>query len=250
MTNPLNELTSFKAKLLVLIIGITFIVLLLATGSLALVLDNNFKKNLDQSTRTSMAILAYNLAPAVAFGDSDGVKQLLSSFKTSADVVYASVYTLNDSDQIVLLADYSTSSIALPQQDIRNFQDGVFEAGHFQFTQPIQVDNEVIGYLYQYSVFSQLDEFQIQMFAIFTATLLVCLFLGVLISLRFQRILLAPLSQLVQTTEAISQKRDYSIRVKSQGEDEFSTLSNSFNNMLDEIETHHQKQMLVEEEIR
>lgn len=250
MTNPLNQLTSFKAKLLALIIGITFTVLLLATVSLALVLDNNFKKNLDQSTRTSMAILAYNLAPAVAFGDSDEVKQLLSSFKTSADVAYASVYILSDSDQIVLLADYSISSMELPQQDIRNFQDGVFEAGHFQFTQPIQVDNEVIGYLYQYSVFSQLDEFQIQMFSIFTATLLVCLFLGVLISLRFQRILLAPLSQLVQTTKAISQQKDYSIRVKSQGEDEFSTLSNSFNNMLDEIEAHYQKQMLVEEEIR
>jgi signal transduction histidine kinase len=250
MIKSLNHLTSFKAKLLVLITGITFIVLLLSTVSLALVLDNNFKKNLDQNTRSSLAILAYNLAPAVAFGDSDDVKQLLSSFKTSVDVVHASVYVLGSNDTLELMADYSSDARYFPQQDIRNYQSGLFEAEHFQFTLPIRVDDEVIGYLYQYSVFSQLDEFQMQMFAIFSATLLICLVLGMLISLRFQRILLAPLSHLVDATQEISQQKDYSIRVPPMGEDEFSTLSSSFNNMLDEIQSHHDKQLAVEEDIR
>ena len=250
MMNPLNRIKSFKTKLLVLVVGVIFIVLLLATISLAIVLDNNFKKNLDQNSRSSLAILAYNLAPAVTFGDSEDVKQLLSSFETSPDVVNASVYALNKSEELEFIANYSTDLRYSPQKDIRDYQSGVFNAEHFQFTTPIQVDNEIIGYLYQYSIFSQLNEFQMQMLVIISATLVVCLLLGVLISLRFQRILLAPLSQLVDTTKVISQQKDYSIRVAQQQEDEFSALSLSFNIMLDEIEAHNQKQVAVEEEIR
>lgn len=253
LKNPFQKIKSFKTKLLALIVSITFIVLLLATVSLALVLDNNFKKNLDQSTRSSLAILAYNLAPAVAFGDSDDVTLLLSSFQTSPNVLTASVYTLNNKDELTLLATYTShpdDPRYFPKKDVRTYQSGLFSAGHFQFALPILVENEIIGYLYQYSIFSQLNEFHLQMFGIFTATLLVCLLLGVLISLRFQRILLAPLSSLVNATQVVSQQKDYSIRVTQQGEDEFSALSRSFNNMLDEIEDHHQKQVAVEEEIR
>lgn len=250
LMNPLNKIKSFKSKLLLLIASITFIVLLLATVSLALVSNNNFKKNLEQSSRSSLAILAYNLAPTVTFADSEGVKRLLSSFKTSPEVVNASVYALNNKDELELLANYSVDARYFPQNDIRDYQNGDFKEDHFQFTLAIRVDNETIGYLYQYSIFSQLHDFQIQMFVIFSATLLVCLFLGVLISLRFQRVLLTPLSQLVDATQMISQQKDYSIRVAQQGEDEFSALSISFNEMLDEVEAHNQKQVAVEEQIR
>jgi signal transduction histidine kinase len=248
--NPLRRIKSFKSKLLLLIAAIIFIVLLVATISLALVLDNNFKKNLDSSTRSNLAILAYNLAPAVTFSDSDGAKQLLSSFETSPDVVNASVYALNTNDELELLADYSSDSRYFAHTDIRDYQSGLFSAEHFQFTIPIRVDNEIVGYLYQYSIFSQLNKFQLQILAIFSATLIICLSLGVFIFLRSQRILLAPLSQLVAATQVISQQKDYSVRVAQQGEDEFSALSVSFNNMLDEIEAHNQRQQSVEEEIR
>ena len=248
--NPLNRIKSFKSKLLVLIAAIIFIVLLVATISLALVLNSNFKKNLDSSTRSSLAILAYNLAPAVTFNDNEGAKQLLSSFKTSSDVVNASVYALNSYDELELLANYSTDTKYFARSDIRDYQSGLFTADHYQLTIPIQVGDEIVGYLYQYSIFSQLNKFQLQMFAIFSATLLICLSLGVFIFLHSQRILLAPLSRLVAATQVISQQKDYSIRVAQQGEDEFSALSVSFNKMLDEIEAHNHKQTAVEEEIR
>lgn len=248
--NPLNRIKSFKSKLLLLIAAIIFIVLLVATISLALVLNSNFKQNLDTSTRSSLAILAYNLAPAVTFNDNEGAKQLLSSFKTSSEVVNASVYALNSNDELELLANYSTDSKYFAHRDIRDYQSGLFSADHYQLTIPIQVDDEIVGYLYQYSIFSQLNKFQLQMFAIFSATLLICLSLGVFIFLHSQRILLAPLSQLVAATQVISQQKDYSIRVAQQGEDEFAALSVSFNKMLDEIEAHNHKQTAVEEEIR
>lgn len=246
----LNKVKSFKTKLLILIVSITFIALLAASISLAMLLNYNFKQNLDSSTRSSLAILAYNLAPAVSFGDSDGINQLLASFKTSPDVVVANVYGLSANGELNLMGDYSTDASYISQQDIRSYQDGYFKGGHFQYTIPIQVDNETIGYLYQYSVSSQLDKFQLQVFAIITATLLTCLLLGLVISLKFQNFLLAPLLRLVETTKQISQQKDYSIRVNQQGSDEFALLSASFNQMLDEIEQHNQKQQAIEEEIR
>lgn len=246
----LNRVKSFKTKLFILIVSVTFIVLLVATVSLAMVLDHNFKKNLDNSARSSLAILAYNLAPAVSFGDSDGAKQLLDSFKTSPDVVNASVYELGSDNSLTLLATYVADVRHSPQQDVRVYQNADFNGAHYQYTIPITVEGELIGYLYQHSDFSQLGEFQIQMLGIISITLLVCLLLGVIISLKFQPILLEPLSKLVEATKIIRQQKDYAIRVEPQGKDEFSTLSVSFNHMLDEIEKHNQNQLNVEEEIR
>jgi signal transduction histidine kinase len=246
----LNKVKSFKTKLLILIVSITFIVLLAASLSLAALLNYNFKNNLDNNTRSSLAILAYNLAPAVSFADDDGVRQLLSSFKTSPDVVNASVYGLNSKGELALIASYSTDGRYFPENDVREYENGYFNRGHFEITVPITVENDTIGYLYQYSISSQLNKFYTQVFAIITATLLTCLLLGVIISLRFQHFLLAPLLRLVEATKMISQHKDYSIRVEQQGHDEFSLLSASFNQMLDEIELHNQKQQVVEEEIR
>jgi signal transduction histidine kinase len=230
--------------------SITAIVLMVASFSMAMVLDNNFKQNLDYSARSSLAILAYNLAPAVSFGDSDGANQLLSSFETSSDVVNASVYGLSSNNKLKLLATYSTNKQYSPPQDIKLYETAVFIDRHFQFTLPIRVDNEIIGYLYQYSVFSQLDEFRKQMLGIISATFVICMLLGVIISLRFQHVLLKPLSRLVYASENIRHQKDYSIRVVQEGNDEFSKLSVSFNYMLDEIQAHNQKQRDVEEEIR
>jgi signal transduction histidine kinase len=230
--------------------SITAIVLMLASFSMAMVLDNNFKQNLDYSARSSLEILAYNLAPAVSFGDSDGADQLLSSFETSPDVVNASVYVLSSNNKLELLATYSTNKQYLPPQDIKSYETAVFRDRHFQFTLPIRVDNEIIGYLYQYSVFSQLDEFRKQMLGIISATFVICMLLGVIISLRFQHVLLEPLSRLVYASENIRHQKDYSIRVVQEGNDEFSKLSISLNFMLDEIQSQIQKQRIVEEQIR
>jgi signal transduction histidine kinase len=248
--NALNKVKSFKTKLLILIGSITAIVLLLASFSLAMVLDNNFKQNLDYSARSSLSILAYNLAPAVLFGDSDGASQLLASFETSPDVVNASVYELTSYNEFQLLATYSKDKQYFPPQDIKAFEIAVFNDRDFQFTLPIRVDNEIVGYLYQYSVFSQLDEFRKQMLGIISATFVICMLLGVIISLRFQHVLLEPLSRLVYASENIRRQKDYSIRVVQEGNDEFSKLSVSFNYMLDEIQANNQKQREVEEEIR
>jgi signal transduction histidine kinase len=248
--NALNKVKSFKTKLLLLIGSITAVVLLVASFSLAMVLDNNFKQNLDYSARSSLSILAYNLAPAVSFSDSEGASQLLASFETSPDVVNASVYNLSSNNKLQLLATYSKDKQYFPPQDIKAYETAVFNGRYFQFTLPIRVDNEIIGYLYQYSVFSQLDEFRKQMLGIISTTFVICMLVGVIISLRFQHVLLEPLSRLVYASENIRRQKDYSIRVVQEGNDEFSKLSVSFNYMLDEIQAHNQKQRDVEEEIR
>jgi signal transduction histidine kinase len=248
--NLLNKVKSFKTKLLLLIGSITAIVLLVASFSLAMVLDNNFKQNLNYSAHSSLSILAYNLAPAVSFSDSDGASQLLASFETSPDVVNASVYGLSSNNDLQLLATYSKDQQYFPPQNIKAYETAVFNGRYFQFTLPIRVDNEIIGYLYQYSVFSQLDDFRTQMLGIISATFVICMLLGVIISLKFQHVLLEPLSRLVYASENIRRQKDYSIRVVQEGNDEFSKLSISLNYMLDEIQSQIQKQRKVEEEIR
>ena len=88
---------------------------------------------------------------------------------------YASVYALNDTD---ILASYSTDARDFPQANISDYQSGIFSSEYFKFTISIRVDSEIIGYLYQYLIFTQLNEFQMKMFAIFSTTLLIASFLA------------------------------------------------------------------------
>ncbi len=244
------RLTTFKAKLISLMIGVTFISLLVASSGLAIIQIKNFRNSLEQSTISNAAILAFNLAPALVFDDKDSAKQLLSSFKTSPHVNTANVYKINDQNELTLITRFPEGTFDAPATNIRDYLTPYFNGRAHQLTYPIELDGDVIGYIYIQSTFSQIDEFKSEMTKTFIITMLVCLLLALVISLKFQRILLRPLSNLVALTEKISRNKDYSLRVENTSGDEFSHLAHSFNHMLEKIQKRDHRQKEVEDEIR
>jgi signal transduction histidine kinase len=245
----LLKIKLFKTKLLLLIITISFGVLLIASSGLFWLLNSNFKSNLENNALTNLNILAYNLAPAISFDDKDGAEETLQAFAILKHVAHASVYIL-EQKKPSLLAFYNRSDIHVPPNNILTFSDAKLTDNVMQLTVPIWVDNEIRGYIYQYSVFQELSRFQRQTIIIVSITMLACLVLSALISIKFQKILLRPLIKLIGYTETISKNKDYSFRLKGIGNDEFSLLSLSFNKMLEEIERRHEKQKNIENEIR
>jgi signal transduction histidine kinase len=250
MIKLLFKIRSFKTKIITIIVSISFLVLSVASISLGWVLDKNFKQNLDESARSSLSILAYNLAPAVSFNDEEGVSQILASFRTSADVVNATVYQLDENKNLVFIGDYSTNEQYRPIDNVKDYLSLSFIDTHYKLLRPIKVEDETIGYIYQHAIFDRIHTFHTEMINTISTIFLLCLLFSVLISLKLQKILLKPLSHLIKTTQEIRYKKDYSIRVKQISDDEFFSLAVSFNHMLDEIDNQYKKQLLIEEEVR
>src|SRR5207249_4984865 len=68
------------------------------------------------------------------------------------------------------------------------------------------------------------------------AVLLTALLAAYLLSSRLQRVISGPIGRLAEAERQISQKKDYSLRVERQSNDELGTLIDGFNDMLDEIQ--------------
>ena len=248
------RLSTFKSKLIAMMLGGTFISLFVASLSLALVQFDNYRKSLETSMLSNTAILAFNLAPTLVFDDVASAKQLLLSLKTQPHIKVAKAYRIDEQGQLKQMVSYHEAEW-LPESeheilDINQYMQALFEGDDFKVTHPIKLDDELIGYLYIHSIFGQFHQFQIHMLRVGLTVLVISLLLALMISLKFQQILLRPLSHLVALTQEVSRHKDYALRAETGSNDEFSHLASSFNHMLQDIQTHVLTQKTTEDEIR
>ncbi len=250
MKQKIYIFSSFKAKLIGLMIGVTFISLLVSSVGLTVVQVKNFRDSLEASTLSNMEILSFNLIPMLVFDDSDSAQRLLASLKTRPHVKEAEVYRVDELGKLVFVARYPDGGVHFDHKDIREYISPYFVDEQHYLTYPIILDDDTVGYLYVYSVFDELGEFKLEIIVTASFIIVMCLLLALIIALKYQAILLRPLRLLVEVTEEISLNKDYSLRADSAGKDEFSHLALGFNTMLDEIENHDHQQRQAKLDIR
>jgi len=71
---------------------------------------------------------------------------------------------------------------------------------------------------------------------IFGLVMALSLFVAYLLSRRLQRVITEPLGAMTRAAREIVERRDYSLRAKKFGNDEFGLVADAFNNMLDEVQ--------------
>lgn len=71
---------------------------------------------------------------------------------------------------------------------------------------------------------------------VFCVVLAYSALLSYLLALRLHHLVFAPILELLQTMRRVAEKKDYSLRAKSNGNDELQALVASFNGMLDQIQ--------------
>ncbi|MDP2561213.1 ATP-binding protein [Psychrobium sp. 1_MG-2023] len=240
---------SFKNKLLLLILSITFISLLTSAITFSVLLESTFKQNLNDNARSNLSLLAYNLGPAISFNDKDAAVEILNSLKTSPYVSGANVYRV-ENGTLSAVASYKNGTNFSSISALEVYLTPTFDGLSHYITAPITVDNDTIGYVFQHSVLHQLNAFHQKVAITVGITLSFCLLISFIISLKFQRRLLQPLFNLLSTTQAIRTQQDYTLRVRETSHDEFSQLTQSFNHMLNEIEVHYRRQLATEDKVR
>jgi two-component system, sensor histidine kinase len=229
----LIENASIRVKLHLLSFTVTTVALLLASGAFTLHDLQQLRASKVEQIRTLGSALARNSTAALEFLDQETAEQLLSSFMSKSSVETACIFDANGD----VFATYPT---ALAEDSVgrRAPRDQVVftDDGFLNIALPIQRDNELIGTL---SIRSNLDSIHRQAKSylwIVAAVMFSSLLLSNLLSERLQRVFAAPLINLVNVMNDVSEKRDYTLRVDRDSQDEFGELCRGFNQMIGQIE--------------
>lgn len=105
------------------------------------------------------------------------------------------------------------------------------------YVQPIADDNERLGTLYLVSDYRADSLRLLGLYAgILVAVLCVSFLVAVLVSSKLERLISGPILRLAETARRIGSRSDYTLRAPKFAEDEVGEFTDSFNNMLEQIE--------------
>jgi C4-dicarboxylate-specific signal transduction histidine kinase len=189
------------------------------------------------------AIVADNAAHAVLFSDERTASEVLKQFNAKANIVYAAILDKSG----LRLAEYERAN-RVDWPAVNPKPGKVFFYGvHALLVHPLMFDGEKIGTLYlQRDMSGDYRELASKMALIALATVL-SLTVAALIFFRIQRGITEPIHVLSSMMQRVTFNSDYSVRVPIVSRDEFGTLGQGFNMMLETIEERDKSLELVNE---
>jgi signal transduction histidine kinase/CheY-like chemotaxis protein/HPt (histidine-containing phosphotransfer) domain-containing protein len=191
------------------------------------------RRYMAQDLGTLGDVLVGNSTAALTFNDVDAASDLLQALRVEPNVTRACLYDVNRNPVATYVRDTNGAAFAPPAP---RADTTYFEGDRLVLFHSIKVADESIGTLYVESDLEKLQGRYRGYYVTFAVVLLTAFALAFLIASRFQKFISQPVLDLVQTTKAVSEGRDYSIRTEVRSHDEFGLLATEFNEMLEQIE--------------
>lgn len=191
-----------------------------------------FRQNSIQQLQILSHAIASNSTAALAFDNAGDAAAVLTAFGADPHIAAAALYDAHGR----LFATYRHGSAAADFPSRPGRPGYTFDRTSLSGFQPVAEGSKVLGTLF---VDSDLDAMYARMRLYAMIVLLVIgvsLPLGYLISRRLQHRLLRPILALAETTRAVSERHDYTVRAERTGVYEFDLFTDTFNHMLTQIQ--------------
>jgi signal transduction histidine kinase len=220
-----------RQKLMLIAMVTTGGALLLAGIAIIYFNFSRFQTEMQRDLVSLADIVAQNSTAALSFNDTNAARDTLSALRSRPSIIGAALYGSHQK----LFCSWSPVSGAVfparPARDGPRFQDGSLVV-----FRPVMLKGERIGTVYLRSNLAELTARvwaqAITVLAVFLAAGIVALML----SSGLQRLISRPILDLTGAARAVSQSRDYSLRVTRRTDDELGELVDAFNGMLDQIQ--------------
>ena len=135
-----------------------------------------------------------------------------------------------------LFAFYARNQRSFKFPELKNEGGYLFNKNTLELVHTIQYKGEKIGTIYIKSDIKSLYV-TIAEYASYAGVVLIAgTLLAFMLSSRLQGAITGPVSELTALVHRVSQKKDYSLRLKKQGDDEVGILIDGFNEMLEQIQ--------------
>lgn len=224
-----------RSKLIFITMMACGVVILLIGAAMTVWTQGYVRKSMLRSLSTQAEITADNCKSSVAFDNYAGASKTLGAFKAQKSIVCAVIY----GSEGKVFADYYRDGLRdadnLPRFEAETKQ--FFSGDSLVVSRQVVLDDEMIGVV---AIKSDLSPVKEAFWSSVTAILYVlaaAFLLAYLLSSKLQVIISRPIAALADVAKTISQEKKYSIRASKQSDDEIGMLIDSFNEMLDQIQS-------------
>lgn len=217
---------SIRGKLvaLVMVASVSAVLLMAALAMANEVLEAS--RRAEEQLTTLARVIGSRSTGALTFDDRATARENLDALRVTSEVVYAAI--LDREGEI--FAQYGDGAAA------GNLGAGSLLPGSLEIRQGIELEGERIGDIQIVAslagVYARLGGYLLLLLGIVLACTAVAFALGS----RMQRVVSAPILNLRQAMQRVSEARDYSVRVQERRHDELGVLVDGFNHMLAQIQ--------------
>src|SRR5579875_626338 len=215
---------SIKHKLQVIILGTAGIALILSC--LAFFLSDLYVQRRRMEGELAM------LAEVIGF-NSAAAQEILEGLKAQPHIVAACIYTKDGKPFATYLRSGWVEAFRVHASlGYAEF----FTSRNLVLYDPIILDHQTVGVVYLESDLKELNSVRRHYIEIGLVILAGALLLAFVVGSRLQQTISGSVLSLVGATKAVSERKDYSIRVRKTSQDELGLLMDGFNEMLDQIQ--------------
>lgn len=232
------------------LVGIILIVTFFALSIGFIIYTTNSITNLRSDLKDSMIVNAklvseYSIGPLI-FDDRNGADEILQKLEKIESIEEAYIF---DNKGVIFATFSRDGSSTLSAEFIKN-EFAEFKGGELLIYQPIEYLNEPYGVIHL-KVSTQLlsDKIREQILLMVFFSIIILL-LSWFLAQKVQRLISAPLLNLADISNKISEKGDFSIRATKQSEDEIGFLYDQFNGMIERIQRQQEIQKENEDALR
>ncbi len=225
---------SLRTKLTLVTASVSAAVLLLSLGSLAWLEVAETRRDARGDLEVQADVIGANLAAALAFGDDESAVQVLRSLARDEALRLAAVFDKQDDLLAVWCALGEEARENPPPRE--EFLALLRARAGFAVERPILLEGRHIGTIVLHAAPLRVERRQAHLQRVMGLTMGVGLLLGLLMSLRAQRLISNPILHLARVARAVTASNDYSLRAAPGHRDEVGYLTDSFNRMLDLVE--------------
>ena len=231
---------SIRNKLILMQVFTSVIVLGLCFGAFVISHIRDYKQRKAENMVGFAQVIATNSVSAIQFQDNETAKEILGDLKKVApEIINASIL---DSQKNVF------ASYTKPSEDTFHFHIPPFMVKKFEYTSKYLLvyndiinNNEVIGTVCLRVNLEELNKIKETQYQIAIVLLIVGVGLSFLIAFIMQQYISRRLLYLVNTMKQVSETGDYNHHVNTEGNDEISTLSLVYNDLMDQVMLSQQK---------
>jgi signal transduction histidine kinase len=232
-----------KQQLILMICAISFVSLLISSSAFIFYDRYAYKQHLVHEITLLARIIANQGAAAINKQDLVDAKESLESLGLDATVESACLQTLDGTLTVMYSRHHfqERADIGKPISGVVCRADESFIAefsdGYLDLIQPLLMENtQKIGQLHLRVALFELDKRFNAFSVVMLLIVLMVSMLAVAISSKSQALISKPIMDLATTANTINRFKDYSLRARSEREDELGQLVQAFNSMLDTIE--------------
>jgi len=223
--------TPIRRTLMRMIFLASGVVLLVTSAAFCTYEFLTFRQSSVQQLQILSKAIASNSTAALAFENAEDAAGVLAAFKSDPHIVAAALYDIRG--KVFATYPQGLPTDRLPAHTGTGYTFGRSSLIGFQ---PVAEGSKQLGVLFVESDLNAMYS-RIQLYALILILVGgIALSLAYLISRRLQHQLLQPIHALVETTKAVAERHDYTVRAARTGAYEFDLFTDTFNQMLTQIQ--------------